>query len=137
MKGRNKKGQFTQGNTLSKKYTEKDAIQLGEELINWMRESETNIQFQEFFVVIKGMNPKTYNYLSTKYESFSNMLELAKKMQEIRIVKGGLLNEYNSTFCKFLLSANHGMSEKVVNEVQTIEQPIIKLEIIDDNRKAS
>ena len=135
-KGRNKKGQFVKGNKCAEKWTLEDAVKLGEELIEWMRKSQTNVLFEKFFVMEKGLPPKTYNYLMDKFEPFSTLIGTAKKMQEIRISEGCLTNEHNATFGKFFLSANHGMSEKTIQEVeQKGEAPSIKLEIIEDNRK--
>ena len=35
-KGRNKKGQFIEGNKCAEKWTEEEAVKLGDELLDWM-----------------------------------------------------------------------------------------------------
>lgn len=135
-KGRNKNGTFAKGNKCAEKWSEEEAIKLGDELLEWMYSRIDNVFFEDFFVVEKKLYPTIYSFLIEKFEPFSKRIELAKKIQEIRISKGCLTNEFNGGFGKFFLSANHGMSEKSITEVeQKGEAPTIKLEIIEDNRK--
>lgn len=135
-KGRNKNGTFAKGNKCAEKWSEEEAIKLGNELIEWMNQRIDNVFFEDFFVIEKKLYPNVYNRLMERHTPFARLIEMAKKIQEIKISKGCLTNEYNGSFGKFFLSANHGMSEKSITEVeQKGEAPTIKLEIIDDNRK--
>ena len=143
-KGRNKKGQFVkgnewefeEGNKCAEKWSEEEAIKLGDELLEWMKASNTRIYFKEFFAIEKGIYPAICKRLIERFTAFAYRIEMAKEIQEVRIAGGCLTNELNSSMGKFLLSANHGMSEKSITEVeQKGEAPTIKLEIIEDNRK--
>ena len=135
-KGRNKKGQFIEGNKCAEKWTEEEAVKLGDELLDWMKDSNKRIYFKEFFAIEKGIYPAICKRLIERFEPFAYRIEMAKQIQEVRIAGGCLTNELNSSMGKFLLSANHGMSEKTIQEVeQKGDTPTIKLEIIDDNRK--
>ena len=130
---RNKKGQFVEGNKSAETWTEEKAMALGEELIEWMRKSEMNFSFEEFFVLEKDMYPNVYSYLIGKFEPFSKLIEKAKKIQEIRVSKGCLLNEYNGGFGKFFLGANHNWSEKQEIEIESTENKVIEVKVLETN----
>lgn len=137
-KGRNKNGTFAKGNKCAEKWTEAEAIKLGDELLEWMGRSETNILFEKFFVIEKKLYANVHNRLAERYERFARLIDTAKKIQELRISMGCLTNEYNGGFGKFFLSANHSMSEKSITSLENgedTEQDInITVNIVDDNR---
>jgi len=130
---RNKKGQFVEGNKSAEKWTEEDAMKLGEELIEWMKESDSNVIFEKFFVLEKDLYPTVYNYLMKNFEPFSRLIEKAKKIQEIRVAEGCLTNEYNGGFGKFFLGANHNWSEKQEIEIESTENKVIEVKVLETN----
>lgn len=47
------------------------------------------------------------------YPDFSDSLKKLNDIQANNLINKGLKNEYNSTIAKLMLSANHGMKERV------------------------
>ena len=115
--------QFSKDYQPNEKWTEKKAIKLGEELIVWLnevdedRKDKGNIFYEEFFVIVKGLYPTAYCYLATKFSSFSNLLEKAKKIQEIKLVKYGVQDQLQPTMTKFVLINHHGYTDRNQTDV--------------------
>lgn len=112
---------FQKGNKAAEKWTEERAIAFGMEMLNWMNKEDENIFFEEFIFMIApkleaygdmSIRANTPAYLANKFESFSNLLEQARKIQEIRLKKFSSFDKLNVSMAKFLLSAEHGLSEK-------------------------
>jgi len=104
--------QFSKDYQPEEKWTEERALNLGNELIAWQKESPVNIFFEEFLVIEKGIHPRTISYLSQKYTSFCNLIEQAKKTQEIKLKKYGTADKLNASMTKFVLINNHGWKEQ-------------------------
>ena len=138
-KGRNKNGTFAKGNKCAEKWTEAEAIKLGDELLEWMFSRNDRCWFQDFFTYEKKMGYKSLVcYLTEKFQPFSERIELAKQIQESRLFHGGLTNEFNSKIASMGLNIIHDWHEKSITEVEQkddTEQDInITVNIVDDNR---
>jgi hypothetical protein len=100
------------------KWTEKKAIELGNELINWLKEKDDDgedkghIFFEEFLIIENNYYPELITYLSKKFLSFFNLIEKAKKIQEIKLQKYGVGDRLNATMTKFVLINQHNWKEK-------------------------
>lgn len=105
---------FKQGNKAAEKWTEENALQLGDELIEWLTDKSKpqNVFFEEFLIIEKDLNTKIISYLSNKFSTFSNLLEKAKKVQELKLLKLGLDNKLNPTLTKFVLTNHHDYKER-------------------------
>ena len=118
--------QFSSTYQPPEKWTEKKALELGEEMIEWLNEIDSdgqdigNTLFEEFLVIKKRLYPEIIAYLKGKFSSFLNLYVLAKKIQEVKMSKYGLADRMNPGMCKFLLSATHGLTEKT--EIKTINK---------------
>lgn len=117
----NKPYLFQKGNKAAEKWTEERAFNFGLKMLEWMDSADENIFFEEFiFMVAPKLNEykdvsilaSTPSYLANKFESFSNLLERARKTQEVRLKKFSSFDKLNVSMAKFLLSAEHGLSEK-------------------------
>jgi hypothetical protein len=130
------------------KWTEEKALELANELIEWMKSSENNIFFERFLVQNKDIPSEMISILSKKFKSFFQSIKKAKKIQEHRIIDIGLkpkdssvasltqnLNKKSvtekdsSTFAMFLLKSNHGYmeeSQKQTNEIKLQELELKK-----------
>jgi hypothetical protein len=114
--------QFSSSYQPREKWTEKKALELGLEMIEWLNEVDNeekdvgNILFEEFLVIKKGLYIDVISYLKGKFSSFLEIYEKAKKIQEIKITKYGLADRLNASMAKFILSATHKLSDKVVDE---------------------
>ncbi|MGI1661371.1 terminase small subunit [Palleronia sp. KMU-117] len=56
------------------------------------------------------------------HPAFSVTISKLKSIQASRLIKGGLSGDYNPMMAKFLLSANHGMRERV--DTTTDDKPL-------------
>lgn len=62
------------------------------------------------------------------YADFSAAVAHIKRLQKERLLNGGLSNSYNPLISKFLLSANHGMSENTrVENTVILPKPIMEI----------
>jgi hypothetical protein len=110
--------QFSSTYQPQEKWTEKKALQLGQELIDWMKavdengQDKGNILVNEFLIIEKEMYPDLVNYLSKKFSSFSKLYEKAKKIQETKLTKYGIADRLNASMTKFTLINNHGWKDK-------------------------
>jgi len=112
--------QFSKEYQPEEKWTEEKAIQLGDDLINWLKkesEDESNIFFEDFLIIKQGLYPELIHYLKNKFQSFKRIINKAKKIQEIKLVKYGVDDRLNAQLTKFVLTNHHNYSDK--SEVKT------------------
>ena len=121
MSKKDKHWQFKEGNKAAEKWTEERALNFGKEMLTWLTDADENIFFEEFIFLIAPNLPEysdvaifatTPAYLSSRFESFSKLLGKARKIQELKLKKFGSFDKLNSSIVKFLLSAEHGLTEK-------------------------
>lgn len=131
--------QFSSEYQPAEKWTEEKALKLGNELIDWLKEKDEegedkgNMFYQEFLIVEKNLYEGVISYLCDKFTSFSKLIEKARKIQEIKLVKYGVGDRLNATMTKFTLINNHGWSDKQEidhttqgDKIQTIVREIVK-----------
>lgn len=111
--------QFSKDYQPAEKWTEEKALKLGNELIDWLNEDEENIFYEEFLLLNKNYYSKLTNYLSGKFSSFSTLIETAKEIQKLKLVKFGVFDKLNAQMTKFVLINNHGMSDKVEQTIKS------------------
>ncbi|HAT75489.1 MAG TPA: hypothetical protein DCS19_01265 [Flavobacterium sp.] len=115
--------QFSSDYQPKEKWTEKKATDLGIELINWLKEKDDENEdkghmfFEEFLIIEKDLYPELIAYLSTKFTSFLKLIEKAKKIQELKLVKYGVGDRLNATMTKFVLINCHDFVEKSSTEL--------------------
>lgn len=113
--------QFSSDYKPQEKWTEENALKLGNELIEWIsKKGKKNIFFQEFLFIKTLNNQKTISYLSNKFTSFLTLIVRAKKIQEIKLLKYGIANKLNASMTKFVLANHHGYREKKEVKTETI-----------------
>lgn len=127
--------QFSSTYKPQEKWTEEEALKLGEELIEWMGvEAVTeNMFFEEFLIMKKHMQPKTLAYLAKKFTSFLTLLSVAKKIQELKLKKYGTADKLNASITKFVLINNHDYRDKkeITGKDGAALNPKIMIELID------
>jgi len=111
--------QFSSEYQPQEKWTEKKATEIGNELIKWLNEKDENIFFEEFLYLNNNYQQKLVSYLCKKFSSFSTLIERAKKIQEIKLVKFGCFDKLNSSMTKFTLVNNHKWKEKSETDITT------------------
>lgn len=110
--------QFSSTYQPQEKWTEEKAIELAEGLIRWFNEKDDNgndkgnIFWEEYIVIEKDLYPSVVSYLCNKFSSFSNLIEKAKKIQEIKLVKYGIADKLQPTMTIFVLKNHHNYRDK-------------------------
>ncbi len=105
---------FKEGDQAAEIWTEEMALEIGHKLIEWQKETDDegrdtgNIFYEEFFVLINDYYPELPSYLSRKFTKFTKLIERAKKIQEIKLLKYGVADRLNASMTKFCLTNNHG-----------------------------
>lgn len=113
--------QFSKDYQPNEKWTEEQALIVGKNLIDWLKakddegEDKGNIFFEEFLIIENDYYPTLIAYLTHKFTSFSNLIDKAKKIQELKLQKYGVGDRLNATMTKFVLTNQHGWTEKVDN----------------------
>lgn len=111
------------GNKNAEKWTEEKALELGNNLLKWMTESNTNLAVETFLYEINNYPVGIVERLKEKYKSFAKLFEQALKVQKGKLMTGSILNKYNAGFVKFLLINNHGMqSDKNITNINMLQQ---------------
>lgn len=117
--------QFSSEYQPNEKWTEKKALELGQELIDWLKEKDENgedkghIFFQEFLLIEKDLYEELISYLCNKFTSFLKLIEKASKIQELKLQKYGVGDRLNATMTKFVLINKHDWSEKTTLDHQS------------------
>jgi len=97
-----------------------------------MRDEDENIFFEEFLVIEKGLYVEVVHYLKNKFTSFSNLINQAKKIQEIKLYKFGAFDKLNAQITKFVLVNEHGKTSERTENTNT--QELLKIEILQDDK---
>jgi hypothetical protein len=103
--------QFSSEYQPPEKWTEEVSLQLGEDLIKWMKEKDVNIFWEEFLYIEKDLYSDLISYLCGKFSSFSELIGKAKKIQEIKLKKYGTADSLNAAMTKFVLINEHKWSD--------------------------
>jgi len=115
--------QFSSEYQPQEKWTETKALEVGNKLIEWLHEKDTegqdkgNIFFEEFLYLENNYYSELIAYLSKKFTSFLKLIERAKKIQEIKLYKYGVGDRLNANMTKFVLINEH----KKVSDTSKLE----------------
>jgi len=104
--------QFSKDYQPPEKWTEEKALNLGNELIAWMKADPVNIFWEEYLIIERDLYSEIITYLSNKFTSFLKLIEKAKKIQEIKLKKYGTADKLNASITKFVLINEHDWREK-------------------------
>lgn len=121
--------QFSSEYQPKEKWTEEKALELGNQLIEWLKEKDEkgddkgHIFFEEFLIIEKDLYHDLIGYLCRKFTSFLELIEKARKIQELKLQKYGVADRLNATMTKFVLTNKHGWSDKVENKIEQTEAP--------------
>lgn len=104
--------QFSSEYQPAQKWTEDAALKIGNELISWMKKEDENMFFEEFLYLKENYNTDLISYLRKKFSSFAELIRIAKKMQEVKLKKFGVMDKLNAQMTKFVLINNHNWRDK-------------------------
>ncbi len=108
------------------KWTEERALKVGHDLINWLNDEDENMFFEEFLLIVQDFDINLTGYLAKKFTSFSELLEKARTIQELKLKKFGVFDKLNPAMTKFVLINNHGWTDRneVKAEIGTTKQDL-------------
>lgn len=92
------------------KYTQEFIEAEADALEKWMQEP-SSIYFKRF-AFDRGYSQQRLSEFAEVNHRFSETLAKAREWQEIRLAEGGLTNEFNPGFCKFVMGNICGWSDK-------------------------
>lgn len=124
-----KETRFQPGNTLCKKYD----VKYADSLLEYFMKSEKCPTIEEWAVENKLAIRTVYHWATNenKYPRFASAYAQAKAIQKNKLVQNGLLEIYNASLVKFLLVNNHGMAEKVEQEVKADAKLEVNINVVD------
>ena len=132
---------FEKGNNYAEKWNEEDALKLGNHLIEWMRQSDENIFFDEFLFLVVDESEyrgKIYAdliaYLSKKYSTFFDLIKIAAKIEETKLKKFSIFDKLNATMTKFVLMNCHKWSDKTEQTVDDKRDKTIEITIKESEK---
>lgn len=140
--------QFSSSYQPQQKWTEKKALQLGQDLIDWLKATDENgmdkgnILVDEFLVIEKELYPQLTSYLCGKFTSFSKLYEKAQRIQQTKLVKYGIGDRLNASMTKFTLINNHGWRDRSETEIDhkssdgSMSPPKTLADLYDEERQS-
>ena len=124
------------GNRNAEKYTEEKALKIAYGLLDWLKpklidnpdgagQIDENAEhiFYEQYLLGEGLHPNITSNLSSRFESFREIIGEAKEWQRVKMMYMGAFKKIDSKFGVFLLSAIHNLTEKKEQTVKS-EGPI-------------
>lgn len=97
------------------KYTTQFIESEADAFLEWMSK-ESSIWYKDF-ALERGYLPDLLSEWSKVNEKFSRVYKQSQVWQQSKLVKGGLLNKYNSGFTKFVMANTCGWSDKQETKV--------------------
>jgi hypothetical protein len=107
-------------------WTEEKIMELGYELLEWLKASEDNVWFERFLYEEKDLYPQLIGEMTAKYEKFAELIKRCKKIQEGKIVDGTFKHNLNPTMAIFVLKNHYQYTDKQQTELTISEQPFFK-----------
>ena len=104
-------GRFKEGNKAAEKWTLESAMELGHGLLDWMEE-DGNMFYQEYLCVANDYYEDLIGYLCKKFNPFLELIKKAEKIQEMKLVKGGLDGKTHPAMTIFVLKNHHEYKDK-------------------------
>ena len=85
---------------------------VGDKSTSYERILKTNIPSIAGLAIYLDLSKDTIYAWKEEYPEFSYALEKVSRLQESKLLNGGVSGTYNSTISKLILSSNHGYREK-------------------------
>lgn len=124
------------------KWTEPEALKLANDMLAWFKAEETNIFFDDFLFI--QCNEKKYAgkiypqlpmYLSNRYESFKEIYNKCRKIEEVKLKSLATTSKINTKMATFLLSASFGYTEKTQQTVTVRNTQVMNIDPFEDKKE--
>lgn len=106
------------GNKFNEVWTEETATLFCEDVLSYVKNNEKCRSLTKALVELDGYE-ELLSYFKTKFQKEFKSISQAKQMIKARLIEQGLDGDANASMAKFVLSNNHGMSEKTESKNQT------------------
>ena len=101
------------GNKYNEKWTEETATLFCDDVLEYVRNNDKCRSLAKACTELDGYE-ELLNYFKNKFpEKDFKSITIAKEIIKARLIEQGLDNTANASMAKFVLTNNHGMSEKV------------------------
>ncbi len=110
------------------KYTPEFIEKEADAFLEWMQHPES--MWYKDFALERGYDPDQLTIWAEQNEKFSGVYKRSQGWQQSKLIKGGLLNQYNSTITKLVLANTCGWTDKqqlagdVANPLQFLLQNV-------------
>lgn len=92
---------FTDQRTrLSTRLNEESIMNLGMDIIKWIREDDDVLTFEEIYVRL-GILPSEFQRLRDKYQKLDDAAQFCMVLLSVRRHKGGMIGKYNASMVNF------------------------------------
>ena len=118
---------FKPGNNISSKYNEKYCS----DMIAYFMDEEVVFPTFEGYGIRIGVLAETLKNWTNTHPRFRDAHALCEQIQKERLIVGGLTRSFEPSFAKFIASNNHGMREKVEQEVKADTTLEVKINVVD------
>lgn len=99
-----------------RRFSTEDIESFADEFKKWLNDP-SHVWFKDF-CLDRDINPDLMSEWAEENEKFGGVYKLARHRQESRLVNGGLMNAYNGSIVKLVLSNAHGWkTDKVENKI--------------------
>ena len=98
------------GNKNAEKWTEKKLVEIGNGLIEWLKEKSTNVFVDEYLLYEHDFDPGNLSRYTKKHDSFEELIKKAKSIQELKLRK--YASKMSVPMAIFCLKNNHGYKDK-------------------------
>lgn len=115
------------------KYTLEKIEEEADAFLDWMALPES--LWYKDFALERGYHPEYLSIWAAKSKRFSQVYERAKEWQQSRLVKGGLLNQFNAGFTKFVMSNTCGWTDRQQVSGDVVNPLAVLLQKVDGTTK--
>lgn len=118
---------FKPGNNISSKYNERYC----KEIVEYFLDEEVIFPTFEEFGTRIGVLAETLKNWTMSHPRFRDAHALCEQIQKQRLIVGGLTRAFEPSFAKFVAASNHGMRDKVEQDIKADTTLEVKINVID------
>ena len=83
--------------TAIKNYSKEEALQIANDLINWLHESDQNLLVDDFLLNKKKIFKNDVDYLSQQYDDFKKLIDQANAIELTKLIKFCAADKLNAS----------------------------------------
>lgn len=103
-------------------FTDLELKELGEGVVNWI--SDKGNIWMKYFFALKGVHWNTVEKLRARSKMFSDYLEMAKSIQESKLISEPYYKKADANHARFILARHHkgDWEDKTTVEQETLDE---------------